>query len=113
MKHKNIGPASADKTASSWTHGNNIFSKASPTLIADVPLLRLRHGVARIPQGQHRGRLTIAIEHAFLNGHWQVMLSKVEEYIRQCQLAVPASLAAGADVAAVRDFKAMYAATPH
>jgi hypothetical protein len=50
-------------------------------LTVDVPLLRLHHGVTRQPQGQNGGRLTIAIEHAYAHGHWDIMLSQVKQYI--------------------------------
>lgn len=106
-------PTSADKSASSWIHGDKFISEASPTLIADVALVRLGHGVTRHPQGQHRGRLTIAIQHAELHGHQDVMLSQVKEYIQYFKLSVPAPLAAGDDLAAVNDFENMYAAEPH
>ncbi|KAI4649897.1 uncharacterized protein J4E79_009743 [Alternaria viburni] len=103
-KPTDADPTSADKSASSWDREKKFFTKASGTLMADVSLLRLSHGVVRHPQGQHRGRLTIAIEHATLHGHQHVMLSQVEQYIQACRLNVPGPLAAGADLAAVNDF---------
>ncbi|KAI4630879.1 hypothetical protein J4E83_002403 [Alternaria metachromatica] len=103
-KPTDADPTSVDKSAAFWDHEKKFFTKASPTLEADVSLLRLSHGVVRHPQGQHRGRLTIAIEHATLYGHQDVMLSQVEQYIQVFNLNVPGPLAAGADLAAVNDF---------
>lgn len=82
-------------------------------LTADTSLLRLRHGVTRPPQGQHRGRLTIAIEHAHTCGHWRVMLSEVERYIEHFKLKVPKRLTADADKLAIKDFESIYEATSH
>jgi len=106
-------PTSADKSASSWTHGDKFNFEATPTLVPDIALVRLGRGVTRHPQGQHRGRLTIAIQHAELHGHQDVMLSQVKQYIQWFKLNVPAPLAAGDDLAAVNDFEDMYAAEPH
>jgi hypothetical protein len=92
MQHKlkNYGTSnSADKTASSWAPTNMVTTRAMSNLTADTSLLRLRHGVTRPPQGQHRGRLTIAIEHAHTCGHWGVMLSEVERYMEQFKLEMP------------------------
>ena len=107
MSREDYGPLVADKSASSWVPAPSIFTGGVQNLMADVQLLRFRHELAegRAPQGQHRGRLTIAIEHAEANHHWGVMLSQVDEYIQQCRLPVPAPLAANADVEASNDFK--------
>ncbi|KAL1795966.1 hypothetical protein ACET3X_006190 [Alternaria dauci] len=116
MQHKlsdYITSNSTDKTASSWTYTRKMPSGAMPNLIADIPLLRLRHGVTRPPRGRHRGRLTTAIEHAYTRGHWGVMLSQVEQYIQHFSLKVPASLAADADRLAIEDLKGTYRAATH
>jgi hypothetical protein len=109
-QHTQFGKSTSnDKTASTWAHRHSINTA---DFMANVELLRLRHGVTRPPQGQHRGRLTIAIEHAHANGHWGVMLSQVEEYIRHFNLNVPADLAVDADAAAMRHFEdAIWAGT--
>ncbi|RYO52293.1 hypothetical protein AA0116_g11076 [Alternaria tenuissima] len=116
MQHKlkNYGTSnSADKTASSWAPTNMVTTRAMSNLTADTSLLRLRHGVTRPPQGQHRGRLTIAIEHAHTCGHWGVMLSEVERYIEHFKLKVPKRLTADADKLAIKDFESIYEATSH
>jgi len=80
MSKQDYGPIVANKSASSWVPAPSIFTGGAGNLMADVPLLRLRHGLAKgsAPQGQHRGHLTIAIEHAHANKHWGVMLSQVD-----------------------------------
>ncbi|CAN9386613.1 unnamed protein product [Alternaria alternata] len=116
MQHKlkNYGTSdSTNKTASSWIPTNMMTTRAKPNLTADISLLRLRHGVTRPPQGQHRGRLTIAIEHAHTCGHWGVMLSEVERYVKQFKLVVPKRLTADADKLAIKDFESIYEATSH
>ncbi|CAN9395807.1 unnamed protein product [Alternaria alternata] len=116
MQHKlkNYGTSdSTNRTASSWAPTNMMTSRAKPNLTADTSLLRLRHGVTRPPQGQHRGLLTIAIEHAHTCGHWGVMLSEVERYIKHFKLDVPKRLTADADKLAIKDFESIYEATSH
>ncbi|CAI9631953.1 hypothetical protein GT037_002778 [Alternaria burnsii] len=116
MQHKlkNYGTSdSTNKTASSWVPTNIMTTRAKPNLTADISLLRLRHGVTRPPQGQHRGRLTIAIEHAYICGHWGVMLSEVERYMEHFKLEVPKKLTEDADKLAIKDFESIYEATSH
>ncbi|KAH6868700.1 hypothetical protein BKA58DRAFT_199303 [Alternaria rosae] len=112
MSKEDYGSIVANKSASSWVPAPSIFTGGAQNLMADVPLLRLRHelAVGRAPQGQHCGRLTIAIEHAHTNKHWGVMLSQVHAYIQQCNLPVPAPLAASADVDTINDFKVTWRA---
>ncbi|CAN9366759.1 unnamed protein product [Alternaria sp. RS040] len=116
MQHKlkNYGTSdSTNKTASSWIPTNIMTTRAKPNLTADISLLRLRHGVTRPPQGQHRGRLTIAIEHAYICGHWGVMISEVERYMEHFKLEVPKKLTEDADKLAIKDFESIYEATSH
>ncbi|KAI4948431.1 hypothetical protein J4E91_005853 [Alternaria rosae] len=112
MSKEDYGLIVANKSASSRVPAPSIFTGGAQNLMADVTLLRLRHelAVGRAPQGQHCGRLTIAIEHAHTDKHWGVMLSQVDAYIQQCNLPVPAPLAASADVDAINDFKVTWRA---
>ncbi|KAL7773888.1 hypothetical protein CFE70_003855 [Pyrenophora teres f. teres 0-1] len=81
-----------------------------PNFIADTPLLYLTNGIVRHPQGEDRGLLSSAIDHALANGHWQVMLSEAECYVRHFNLGPVAPLATTADGIAMARFKQNYKA---
>jgi len=79
-------------------------------MIDDLPLLHLTNGVTHHPHGEDRGRLSVAIEHALTNGHWNIIISQVEEYIRHFNLRPVAPLPADADRRAMDRFKTFYKA---
>ncbi|KAH4092810.1 hypothetical protein HBI75_224310 [Parastagonospora nodorum] len=73
-----------DFTAYNWLY----YGKDSD-LVEDCPLLRLAHKVTRMPQGNGKGMLTIAVENAQAKNHWSVMLSELALYVAQEGLDVP------------------------
>lgn len=73
-----------DFTTNEWLH----YCKDGD-LELDCPLLRLAHKVTRMPQGNGKGILTIAIENAKAKTHWSVMLSELATYVAQEGLIVP------------------------
>ena len=79
-------------------------------MIDDLPLLHLTNGVTHHLQGEDRGWLSIAIEHALASGRWNIMLSQVEEYTRHFNPGPVVPLAADADKRAMNRFKAAYKA---
>jgi hypothetical protein len=91
-------------TARNWKAPStrSLQMKGHSKLLRDCPLLRLAHNVAHIPQGNNRGLLTMAIEHAQINNHWSVCLSELSVYVAKVNILGPSAPALATVDAAAR-----------
>jgi hypothetical protein len=98
-----------DFTTHNWVFPSTLFKQGYSALLDDCPLLRLAHNVTQMPQGDGRRILTVAVEHARANNHWNVKLSELSTYVSQFNLVCsPLSAVNNGDEVARTNFLAIY-----
>jgi hypothetical protein len=85
----NVNNGGIDFTAYNWRYPGDLGNHTFGSLEGDCLLLRLAYKVTRMPQGNSRGFLTIAIEKAQAKNRWDINLSELATFAARKGIRIP------------------------